>query len=124
MGERLGWIEHGDERVLMVDYSGMASHDIVAFASEVGSVYAGLPESGARVLVITSGATADAQALDALKAAVMRLKGKEVRAACIGVRGLQRLLLNALNLFTSVQFVPFDTREEALDWLVRPSPRG
>lgn len=120
MSDRLSWLPHGETRVLVVDYSTLQSDEIIALAAEVAPVYESLPAHGARILVVTTGAKADAPALDALKAAVLRLRGKEVRAACIGVTGLQRLLLNALNLFTSVRFVPFDTRDEALAWLARP----
>jgi hypothetical protein len=50
--------------------------------------------------------------------------GKEVfavrtlKSACIGITGIQNILLQAYNTFTKNKIVPFDTEEEAKEWLV------
>ncbi len=40
------------------------------------------------------------------------------KAAVVGVVGLQKILLNAVNAFAPKARKPFDTIEEAKDWLV------
>jgi hypothetical protein len=51
--------------------------------------------------------------------------GKEVfapkthKAAAIGLSGLQMILLQAYNTFSKDKLVPFDTEEEAKEWLIK-----
>jgi hypothetical protein len=50
--------------------------------------------------------------------------GKEVfadkvqKSACIGITGVQSILLQAYNAFTKDKIIPFDTEEEAKEWLI------
>jgi hypothetical protein len=41
------------------------------------------------------------------------------KRAIIGVNGVQKVLLKALNQFTGQESVAFDDNETALEWLVR-----
>ncbi|HOU49871.1 MAG TPA: hypothetical protein PLR10_01560, partial [Smithella sp.] len=51
--------------------------------------------------------------------------GKEVfapmtqKVACIGLSGVQSVLLQAYNTFTADKIIPFKTEEEAKDWLIK-----
>ena len=50
--------------------------------------------------------------------------GKEVfaenvkKSACIGITGVQNILLQAYNAFSKDKLVPFATEEEAKEWLI------
>lgn len=51
--------------------------------------------------------------------------GKEIfaqmthKAAAIGITGIQSVLLQAYNTFTDAKLVPFDSEEEAKEWLIK-----
>jgi hypothetical protein len=43
----------------------------------------------------------------------------EKKTAAIGITGIQSVLLKAYNTFASDKIVPFDTEEEAKEWLIK-----
>ena len=46
------------------------------------------------------------------------LNDKITKGALLGVTGMKKALLLGLNLVTSIKWIPFETKEEALDYLV------
>lgn len=44
---------------------------------------------------------------------------KTTKAAALGVTGIKKILLNAYNTLVKNKLVPFDTKEEALEYLVK-----
>ncbi len=44
---------------------------------------------------------------------------KVLKSACLGITGVQNILLQAYNTFTKDKIVPFNTEEEAKEWLVK-----
>jgi len=44
---------------------------------------------------------------------------KVLKSACLGITGVQNILLQAYNTFTKDKIVPFNTEEEAIEWLVK-----
>ena len=49
-----------------------------------------------------------------------KIKSKIVpnnRIAVLGVKGIRKILLKSYNAITGNKMIPFDTKEQALDWL-------
>jgi hypothetical protein len=44
---------------------------------------------------------------------------KTLKAAAIGITGIQNVLLQAYNTFSTDKLVPFATEEEAKEWLIK-----
>lgn len=44
---------------------------------------------------------------------------KTLRNACIGITGIKKILLSAYNLTVKNKLIPFETKEEALEYLVK-----
>jgi hypothetical protein len=44
---------------------------------------------------------------------------KVLKSACIGITGVQSILLQAYNSFTRDKIIPFATEEEAKEWLIK-----
>jgi hypothetical protein len=42
-----------------------------------------------------------------------------IKSAVLGVTGIKKILLNTYNMFLKNKMVPFDTKEEALEYLVK-----
>lgn len=61
----------------------------------------------------------DQESVEVLKSKVAANAPYVKRAAVVGISGLQRLIYEAVKLFTKRSIPLFSTREEALDWLVQ-----
>lgn len=46
------------------------------------------------------------------------LRAKTAKAAVVGITGIKKVLLKSFNAFTVNKLIPFDTKEEALDYLI------
>jgi hypothetical protein len=44
---------------------------------------------------------------------------RSVRTACIGITGIKKILLNMYNLTVKNKLVPFETKQEAFEYLVK-----
>jgi len=44
---------------------------------------------------------------------------KTIRNSCIGITGIKKILLSAYNLTVKNKLMPFDTKAEALEYLVK-----
>jgi hypothetical protein len=44
---------------------------------------------------------------------------KTIKTAVLGITGIKKILLNGYNAFVKKKQVPFDTKEEALEYLVK-----
>lgn len=47
------------------------------------------------------------------------LNHKVQKGAFLGVSGLKKVLLNGFNLVSKVKFIPFETRTQALEYLIK-----
>jgi len=69
-------------------------------------------------LLDTEGSYAPPEVLLELKKVNIRVKKFSYRKAVVGVHGTRKVLLNAINSFSSTQIKAFDTVDEAKEWLV------
>ena len=75
-------------------------------------------KSAILVLTDVTGSLATREIMSCFKEKT-KVAGKHIKkSAVIGVEGIQKLLLRGVNKFSSLETQAFDTREEALDWLV------
>ena len=58
-------------------------------------------------------------AMDIMKGLTAKTKSHVHKRAVIGVIGVQKVLLKAVNRFSGQETVPFDSVDKALDWLVK-----
>lgn len=114
------WLVHEGTRIQYADYSGFHA-DLeglraeVEFASEqtlreqVDSVLS---------LVNITDTSGTPEIVDYLKNAAVRTKPYIRKMAVVGVPGYKKILLRAVITFTGQDIKPFDSLEEAKDWLV------
>lgn len=114
----LKYIEYKGKKILYVDYrnkngiENMATID--AAAKEIGSwTQKGLSLSDFR------NATATPEFMAHLKKVGAEVFQPKAKIAVLGITGVKNILLQAYNAFTKNEVVPFETEEEAKEWLIK-----
>lgn len=113
------FIEHMGKRVLFVNYAQCDIAMLKAVAEEMHRVIVKEPLSSVLTLNDVSGTSFDSESVAVLKSRVSANAPYVKRAAVIGITGLQRLIYEGVQKFSQRSIPLFDTREEALDWLVK-----
>jgi hypothetical protein len=116
------WIEHQGKRVFIADYSGFGA-DLIALRAEIEpaiDILAHEPLGSALVIALLSGTAATIGNMNIIRELLPRSNDHVHRRAVVGISGAQRLLLETFTKFTGRAPVkPFDTLEQALDWVVK-----
>jgi hypothetical protein len=114
---RVRFTTHRGKRVLAIDYSHCEVAMLKAVAEEMHRVIVREPLNSVRTLTDVAGTGFDHDSVEFLKARVAANAPYVRRAAVIGISGLQRLIYEAVKLFTKRSIPHFLTRAEALDYL-------
>jgi hypothetical protein len=117
---RIRYIVHQGKSVLLADMSYCPPR-------EVGNIAALLPEyvtekAEAAVLLLAdfTGATFDRNCVERIKVAMVLDRPHLKRAAWVGTRTLPKVYFENMQTFSQRELSTFETRDEALDWLVQP----
>lgn len=115
---RVKFIEHRGKRVLFINYAGCDVPMLKAVVEEMHRVISREPLNSVLTLNDFAGTGFDSESIAVLKSKVEANAPFVRRGAVIGIAGLQRLVYEAIQKFTRRNIPLFDSREEALDWLV------
>jgi hypothetical protein len=116
---RVRFIEHQGKRVLFINYSHCDVAMLKAVAEEGHRVIAQQPPNSVLTLNDVTGTTFDKESVALLQAKVAANAPYVRRAAVIGIGGLQRLIYESIQAFSRRRLPLFESRPEALAWLVR-----
>jgi hypothetical protein len=116
---RVRFIEHLGMRVLFINYSHCDVAMLKAVAEEGHRVIAHEEPNSVRTLNDVTGTTFDKESVAVLQAKVAANAPYVRRAAVIGINGLQRLIYEGVQAFSRRRIPHFDSRQEALSWLVQ-----
>jgi hypothetical protein len=119
VAERVKFIEHRGKRVLSINYADCDITLLKAVAEEMHRVISREPLNSVLTLNDVTGTGFDSESVAVLKSKVAANAPYVRRAAVFGITGLQRLIYEAVQRFTERSIPAFDSREEALEWLVR-----
>jgi hypothetical protein len=114
------WIRHKNLDVLYQDFTGCRS-DLAALEREVREVDALItrqPRGSVIALADLTDTVASAGAVQLFKGSATQTKPFIERQALIGVQGMKRYAAQTVALFAGQPMKVFESREEALDWLV------
>ena len=122
MEERIRFITHKDQRILLVDLSNCTAEEVAAAARLVPSYTT--PEQKGSLLLLGdfTGAKVDKNALTALKEATAYDQPRLKRSAWVGTEALPKVFYDNIKAFSHRQLPTFATREEALEFLVSDQP--
>lgn len=116
---RVQFITHMGKRVLSINYAHCDVPTLKAVAEEGHRVISRELLNSVLTLNDVTGTSFDQESVEVLKSKVAANAPYVKRAAVIGISGLQRLIYEAVKLFTKRNIPAFSTRQEALDWLVQ-----
>lgn len=119
LAERVRWITHRGQQVLVHNYADLANEE---YTDSINRRVAEIRDAGTRDILLLLDVTDSYIDRDTLS--TFRQAGKDVRPyvrklAVIGVSGVQRYFLHLINQFSKIGAEPFETEQEAIDWLTR-----
>ena len=124
--DRVRFIEHRGQRVLLLDYSGLRDEQELLEMIEVRTeLVSHEPPGSVLTLADLTGAQITRQTMQRIKEANVLDRPFVRRAALVGAETLSpKGALEAIGTFAAKQWGRFTTREEALDWLTEPAANG
>jgi hypothetical protein len=117
MGDRDAFITHQGKEILLVDFTSLKGDQFIQAVGEAKKFLMNTGKKDLLVLYDVSHSRVSPEAVDTLKEAAKATHPFIKRRAVVGITGLQRVFLNAVNVFTGEDIKPFDNIEQAKDWL-------
>ncbi|MBN2804310.1 MAG: hypothetical protein JXR91_14540 [Deltaproteobacteria bacterium] len=120
MNKNIEIIEYNNKKIIYSDYSNLGGNQFLDYVRSHYSAHRKIFEnSNEKFLILTNveNAFANREVMKLLKDSVKHNSPHISKSAVIGIAGVQKLLLNSINLFSKVNSKVCDNREEALKWL-------
>jgi len=124
MEDRIRFIEHKGQQVLLVDVSNCTAEQISAASRLVPTFLATQPKGSVLLLADFTGAKFDKGALEGIKQAAVFDRPHLKRSAWVGTETLPKVFYENIKSFSQRSLPTFKSRAEALDWLVEEPPTG
>jgi hypothetical protein len=112
------WMTHKGKKVFYADYSHMSPEELKSEVTSVEPILCSMPINSVLSLADVRGTYGTPEAMKILKGITAKTKSHVHKRAVVGVVGVQKVLLKAINQFSGQETVPFDSVDKALDWLV------
>jgi len=119
MMERIRFFTHEGKQVLLVDFSNCSAKEVEKITRTVPDYVTNQPRGSVLILTDFAGASFDRDALLAMKETAVFDKPFVKKSALIGTQSLPRQFYEDMKTFSRRELPTFETREEALAWLVR-----
>jgi hypothetical protein len=117
------FIDYKGREIYFVDYTNIKStEEFLKVIKGTNAFREKVKAEGKRnilMLVDVTGSYVYGEALDAIKMSGRISKELTRKEAIIGISGAKKILLQIAQLFTGMQLRPFDTMEEAKEWLIQ-----
>lgn len=111
------FIEHKGKKILFIDYHGLIKkEDMMKTLDESMELFKELDEK-ARTLIDITDAAGSKEWMDESKKRGKAVSDKVHKSAIVGVTGIKKVLLMGYNAVAGGRVKPFDTKEQALDYL-------
>ncbi len=119
LADHIRFITHQGKQILLLDLSNCSSAEVETIFRAVPEVVTSRPYSSVLILSDFSGASITEEALRVMKETAVFDKPYVKKSAWMGTKSLPILLLEVLSAFSRRDFPTFETREQALAWLVK-----
>jgi hypothetical protein len=117
--ERVRFLEHAGERVLLIDYSHCGAALFKDVAAEGHRVISTQLTNSVLTLSDVTGTGFDSEAVALLKSKVAANAPYVKRAAVVGISGLQGLIYEGIQAFAKRRIPLFSSRQLAMEWLIK-----
>ncbi len=115
----LSYITHKGKRILFIDYTQCKSTpEMLKILDDVRKEY---EKPGEPFLAINdfTGTYGSSEFLNAAQKHKELFDSKTIKTAVLGITGIKKILLNGYNAFVKKKQMPFDSKAEALEYLVK-----
>jgi|SRR5882757_7633893 len=119
MDDRLRFIQYKENEVLFVDLSQATKQEILVLLPDIQDIITQRPQNSVLVLGDFTSAQIDKAVATRIKEVLVFDRPYVKRAAWVGTSTLPKVFLEGFKTFSRREFTAFDTREEAMDWLVK-----
>jgi hypothetical protein len=117
--DRVGFIVHKGKQVLVLDLTNCAPEEVKSVTDEVVRIVTAQPENSVLVLADFAGAQFSKDAVTRIKEVMTYDRPYVKRAAWVHAGSVPKVFYEAIKTFSQREFPTFETREEALDFLVQ-----
>lgn len=124
--ERVVWQKHKNKEILLGDYSNITNQEeyikIIRQATaksvkEIKTRYEN-PDHAVLMLIDIRDSIIGTETLSVFKENAKKIKPYIKKVAVLGIHGVRKILLESVVWFSGLDAKPFDSQEEAKDWLV------
>lgn len=116
--DRVRFINHAGKRVLLIDSSNCTPEQGLRIANEALLLVTLEPPNSVLILIDLTGAQVSRESVARAKEVAVLNRPYVKRSALVGAESLPNAFYEAIKRFSKRDFPRFNTREEALDWLV------
>ena len=118
MEDRIRFVEHKGKQILLVDLSHCTPAEVAKVALLVPSYVTSEPRGSVLLLADFTGAEFDRIAIERMKESAVFDRPHLKRSAWVGIEKLPKVFYEHIKNFSQRDLPAFETREEAMDWLV------
>ncbi len=116
--ERLRFIKHKGQAIFLIDFSNCAAKEMLLLLDQVRAHVARHAPKSVLTLADMSGATVDKVVATKVKEVLVLDRPYIKRSAWVGTESLPHVFYENFKTFSQRDIPAFNTREEAMDWLV------
>lgn len=116
--KRENWIVHKGKRILFHDYSGLRADEATQTVINLTDCIVNRGVDNLLFLVDVTGTLSNPKTITTFKKEAARSQPFTKKTAVIGVGGIVKFFLTVVNRAANTSAVAFDSKSEALDWLV------
>ncbi len=116
--EKLAFITHKGKKIFYSDYSGLGGEEMLDLLKTEYEFRKSHGEEIKYILINTSDANITRPCLAQIKENMTIDLPNLIKASIIGITGVKKALLATANRFGAVSIKPFNTAEDAKEWLI------
>jgi hypothetical protein len=117
--DRVGFIDYKGKQILIADLTNCTSDEVKAATDQVRQVVTVQPENSVLLMADFAGAQFSKDAVTRLKEVTTYDRPYVKRAAWVHTGSLPKVLFEGIKTFSQREFPTFETREQALEFLVQ-----
>lgn len=116
--DRIRFVTHGGQRILLLDFTGCSAQEVAAIADRAPEIITGEPLDSVLAVADFSDAEFTRDAVERIKIATAFNRPHIKRVAWVLTENLPKALYDSIRSFSAREFPVFATRDEAMDYLV------
>jgi hypothetical protein len=119
MNDRLRFFTHQGKEILLIDLSHCTAVEVEKILRAVPDLVTTRPRSSVLILSDFTGAVFDQEAIRTMKESAVFDKPYVKKSAWVGAHNFPMVFSDDVKKFSQREFTNFQTRQEALAWLVK-----